>query len=139
MRHEKWPVALAIAFLTVGANAADHVKPQVEARPDAARQPALLTRESLLGVDADGDGIRDDIEAIALNCRFRDCAHVGEPGCAVQAAIEDGTLDEARYDHYVKLRDEQEAAATTLAQRRSEERVMNKALNKRLKDKYGRR
>ena len=48
-------------------------------------------------------------------------------------------LDEARFDHFVKLRDEQEAAATTLAARRSEEKVQGKALNKRLKDKYGRR
>ena len=57
----------------------------------------------------------------------------------MQASIEDGTLDEARYLNFVKLRDELEAAAVTQAQRRAEERVMNKALNKRLKDKYGRR
>lgn len=96
-------------------------------------------REVKMTGDEDVAESFDDIEAIALHCRFRDCAHVGEPGCAVQSAIEDGTLDEARYEHYVKLRDEQEAAATTLAQRRSEERIINKALNKRLKDKYGRR
>ena len=96
-------------------------------------------REVKLSGDEDVVESFEDIEAIASHCRFRDCAHVGEPGCAVQAAIEDGTLDEARFDHFVKLRDEQEAAATTLAARRAEEKVMGKALNKRLKDKYGRR
>ena len=96
-------------------------------------------REVKLSGDEDVVESFEDIEAIAARCRFRDCAHIGEPGCAVQAAIEDGTLDEARFDHFVKLRDEQEAAATTLAARRSEEKVQGKALNKRLKDKYGRR
>jgi len=96
-------------------------------------------REVKLSGDEDIVESFEDIEAIAANCRFRDCAHGNEPGCAVQAAIEDGTLDEARYLNFVKLRDELEAAAVTQAQRRAEERVMNKALNKRLKDKYGRR
>jgi len=57
----------------------------------------------------------------------------------VRAAIEAGTLSEARFAHYYKLRDERDAAAMTLAARRAEDRVANKALNKRLKDKYGRR
>ncbi len=96
-------------------------------------------REVKLSGDEDVVESFDDIEAIAAHCRFRDCAHGNEPGCAVRAAIEDGTLDEARYLNFVKLRDELEAAAVTQAQRRAEERVQNKALNKRLKDKYGRR
>ena len=96
-------------------------------------------REVKLSGDEDVTESFDDIEAIAVHCRFRDCAHGNEPGCAVQAAIEDGTLDEARYLNFVKLRDDLEAAAVTQAQRRAEERVMGKALNKRLKDKYGRR
>ncbi|MDN4526899.1 ribosome small subunit-dependent GTPase A [Fictibacillus fluitans] len=47
-----------------------------------------------------------DVEAIADNCRFRDCRHTTEPGCAVQAAILDGTLDQDRYNSYVKLQKE---------------------------------
>jgi ribosome biogenesis GTPase len=50
-----------------------------------------------------------------------------------------GHATEERFAHYCKLRDERDAAAVTLAARRAEERVANKALNKRLKDKYGRR
>lgn len=45
-----------------------------------------------------------DIEELAPFCRFRDCQHQSEPGCAVQAAVEEGRLDEGRYLNYLKLR-----------------------------------
>ena len=82
-----------------------------------------------------------DIEALAEACRFRDCSHAKEPGCAVRAAIESGTLDPDRYANYLKLRDEVAGAANKLATRRAqkaEEKVLGKALNKRLDEKYGR-
>ena len=82
-----------------------------------------------------------DIEALAEQCKFRDCGHGREPGCAVRAAIEAGSLDVDRYAHYLKLRDEVAGAASKLATRRvqnSEEKVLGKALNKRLDEKYGR-
>lgn len=44
-----------------------------------------------------------DIYALAESCRFRDCAHINEPGCAVLAAVEDGTLAQARLDSYHSL------------------------------------
>ncbi|MGE8204932.1 ribosome small subunit-dependent GTPase A [Heyndrickxia sp. NPDC080065] len=47
-----------------------------------------------------------DIEILADNCRFRDCSHKSEPGCAVQTAISEGTLDKSRYASYVKLQRE---------------------------------
>ncbi|MBS0569564.1 MAG: ribosome small subunit-dependent GTPase A [Proteobacteria bacterium] len=82
-----------------------------------------------------------DIEALALDCRFGDCAHVGEPGCAVRAALESGTLDAARWQAWLKLRGEVAAAGDTLEaqlRRKSAARVANKALGKRLAEKYGR-
>src|SRR5690606_20387204 len=42
----------------------------------------------------------DDIEALAVRCRFRDCRHDTEPGCAVQAAVAAGTLDPRRLESY---------------------------------------
>jgi ribosome biogenesis GTPase len=48
----------------------------------------------------------EDIEEIAKNCRYRDCSHTAEPGCAVRAAIERGELDEARLASYKKLQSE---------------------------------
>jgi ribosome biogenesis GTPase len=44
-----------------------------------------------------------DIEALAVQCRFNDCSHGPEPGCAIRAAIERGDLDAARFEHYVRL------------------------------------
>jgi ribosome biogenesis GTPase len=48
----------------------------------------------------------DDISGLAAECRFSNCQHNEEPGCAVKAAIENGTLDEDRLDHYHLLRNE---------------------------------
>jgi ribosome biogenesis GTPase len=82
-----------------------------------------------------------DIEALADACRFRDCSHAKEPGCAVRAAIEAGTLDPDRFTNFLKLRDEVAGAAGKLATRRAQkadEKVLGKALNKRLDEKYGR-
>ncbi len=83
-----------------------------------------------------------DVDALAETCRFRDCAHANEPGCAVREAIQAGTLDPHRFANYLKLRDEVAGAANQLATRLSQKsnaRVQGKALNKRLDDKYGKR
>jgi ribosome biogenesis GTPase / thiamine phosphate phosphatase len=47
-----------------------------------------------------------DIETLVTECRFRDCAHGAEPGCAVRAALADGSLDEGRWRSYAKLQRE---------------------------------
>jgi ribosome biogenesis GTPase / thiamine phosphate phosphatase len=48
-----------------------------------------------------------ELEEISSRCRFRDCTHASEPGCAVSAAIADGSLDSARFESYRKLQREQ--------------------------------
>jgi ribosome biogenesis GTPase / thiamine phosphate phosphatase len=53
----------------------------------------------------------EDIETLALECRFRDCAHESEPGCAVHAAIDAGTLALDRLRSWRKLQRELEAIA----------------------------
>lgn len=58
-----------------------------------------------------------DVAAVAAQCRFRDCAHQGEPGCAVRAAVERGELEAGRVAHYLKLRTELAGAADQLAAR----------------------
>ncbi|MDF2945369.1 MAG: rsgA [Bacillales bacterium] len=47
-----------------------------------------------------------DIEEIALRCRFSDCSHESEPGCAIRSAIENGELETSRYESYLKLQRE---------------------------------
>jgi ribosome biogenesis GTPase len=63
------------------------------------------------------EGSFEDIEDLAAECRFRDCQHQTEPGCAVTAAIEGGTLDATRYRSYVKLRKELRILAVRKDQR----------------------
>lgn len=62
-----------------------------------------------LGLWNDQDGLSrtfDDVEQLARECRFRDCRHQGEPGCAVKLAIEGGRLDAGRLVSYHKLKKE---------------------------------
>jgi ribosome biogenesis GTPase len=62
-----------------------------------------------------------EIEELAEQCRFHDCAHQAEPGCAVLGAIEDGTLPDRRLDSYRKLiRENQRIVAKTDARLRAE-------------------
>jgi ribosome biogenesis GTPase len=61
------------------------------------RELRLVSEESAL------DGAFSDIAALARQCRFRDCAHVDEPGCAVLAAIGDGSFDPRRLASFGKL------------------------------------
>ena len=44
-----------------------------------------------------------DVEELVAQCRFADCSHTVEPDCAVRAAIDDGSLDAARFEHYQRL------------------------------------
>jgi hypothetical protein len=56
--------------------------------------------------DANGNGNPPEMRAHPELCRFRDCSHIAEPGCAVRDALRAGTVSVVRYDSYVKLRSE---------------------------------
>jgi ribosome biogenesis GTPase len=81
-------------------------------------------REAQLWDGDDGLGnLFEDIEELGLCCRFSDCAHDTEPGCAIKMALADGTLDTGRLQSYRKLQRELRAmAAKTDARIRNEER-----------------
>ena len=77
-------------------------------------------------VDDEGlDSVFQDIAELASSCRYRDCSHVSEPGCAVREAVASGELPAHRLEHYLKL--EKEAQSYALRQdehkRRQAERV----------------
>jgi ribosome biogenesis GTPase len=48
-----------------------------------------------------------DIDELAAGCRFRDCRHDREPGCAVKRAVQEGTIPSERYESFLKLQREQ--------------------------------
>ncbi len=86
------------------------------------------------------DGVRDtfaDVSAVAGECRFRDCKHVGEPGCAVGAAIAAGTLARDRFESWKKLTDEMGATGAEAARMRKRgEKVQTKSLEKLLRGRH---
>ena len=81
-----------------------------------------------VGVWTDADTVDAsfvDVDDLADACRFRDCAHAGEPGCAVQAAVDAGELDQRRLDAWTAMRREADAAmlrADEHARRKAERR-----------------
>ena len=84
----------------------------------------------------------DDIEVLALECRFSDCRHRDEPRCAVKTAVEEGRLSASRLESYVKLQDELEHLARQQDQRAQIEekrrgKIGAKALRQHLKSKRG--
>ncbi len=84
--------------------------------------PGLREAQLWAGEDALGSTF-DDVEDLARQCRFPDCAHETEPGCAVKEAIVEGTLDAARLSSYRKLQRELRAvAAKSDARLRADER-----------------
>ncbi|MCZ7652033.1 MAG: ribosome small subunit-dependent GTPase A [Thermoanaerobaculia bacterium] len=79
-----------------------------------------------------------DIEALAPGCRFRDCTHTGEPGCAVQAAIEAGELDAGHAGSFDKLRREAERYRLTELERKRRERTFGRLVKAFKKERGGR-
>jgi len=93
-------------------------------------------RELQLWADEDAAGRTfGDIETLARRCRFRDCTHRTEPGCAVQAALDDGELDAGRLESYRK----QQRELAYLARRQNEsarriEQAKWKSIHKQIKE-----
>ncbi len=71
-----------------------------------------------------------DIEEMALLCRFNDCAHNNEPGCAVQAAIAAGELDARRLESYLKLLREEQFNRESVAERHARNRQFGRKVKK---------
>lgn len=108
----------------INALAGDSLLKTAAIRQDDDKGRHTTTRRELIalpqgGVVIDTPGMREigldsadlakafsDIDALAAQCRFRDCTHKAEPGCAVRAAVESGALDENRLESYLKLKKE---------------------------------
>ena len=111
----------------VNALAGEDLLETQEVREDDQRGRHTTTRRELIvlptgGVVLDTPGMRElqlwdadleqafgDVEEVARRCRFTDCAHDQEPGCAIREALADGSLDRERWESYRKLQRELEA------------------------------
>ncbi len=84
-----------------------------------------------LGIMGAGDGVDmgfEEFARISERCRYADCSHGHEPGCAVRAAVARGELSEDRYASYLKLRKESEHYAMSYLDRRKKDRAFGKSL-----------
>lgn len=99
-------------------------------------------RELRIGaVESGMNAVFDDIEALAARCRFRDCSHQGNRGCAVESALADGTLDDRRLANYRKLQREVANAMRTTRERREQGRqnsLLNRNAQRLQREKKGR-
>ena len=114
----------------VNALVGDEVLPTGEVRPwDARGRHTSVHRQLVVraagGLIIDTPGMRElqlwetdavadaflDIAELAGACRFRDCRHDREPGCAVKAAVDEGAIDQRRYASFLKLQAEQAETA----------------------------
>jgi ribosome biogenesis GTPase len=87
-------------------------------------------------VDAEtgiGESFADVIE-LAPECRFRNCSHANEPGCAVRAAVSSGAISSAHYEHFLKLRGESEFYQLSYGEKRKKDRDFGKFLKSAKRD-----
>jgi len=131
--------------------------PTMEVRKDDNRGRHATTKRELIilpegGMLIDTPGMRElqlwggtggmeeifgDISRLAAECRFRDCTHKAEPGCAIRNALDEGTLTETRYKSYQKLRKEiayQNRRINEGEQRKEKERI--KKISREIKQIY---
>ena len=96
----------------------------------------------LVGDDQDLGAVFDEITALATDCRFRDCRHGGEPGCAVRRAVDEGALEPARLQSLRKLEAERAYQAVRedsglARERKAQWKTIHKAARQRQRLKRG--
>ncbi|GAB0147349.1 ribosome small subunit-dependent GTPase A [Marichromatium sp. PS1] len=82
----------------------------------------------VIGAEGGLDASYGEITALAQHCRYRDCTHTDEPGCAILQAVEVGTIGRAQLDSYLKLREESAFHQRSHAERRKKDRDFGKYL-----------
>jgi ribosome biogenesis GTPase len=89
----------------------------------------------LWGTQADLENAYPEIDEVASQCRFSNCGHTSEPDCAIRAAIENGTLSQAKLDHYYRLQKELQFLASKVDADAASERKRNqKKLGRKIKE-----
>ncbi len=90
-----------------------------------------------LGMTDNAEGIKttfQEIHDISSKCKFPDCNHINETGCAVIEALNNGTIDHESYDNYQKIQKEQERFQTSVAEKRKKDKEFGKMIKNYYKD-----
>ncbi|MBU0620761.1 MAG: ribosome small subunit-dependent GTPase A [Gammaproteobacteria bacterium] len=91
-----------------------------------------------LGLLSTGEGLDDsfaDIAGLAARCRFADCSHNNEPGCAIRKAIDEGVLNPAHFQSYLKLKAESDFNEMSYVDKRKKDKAFGKMVKSVLKGK----
>ncbi len=94
-----------------------------------------------LGIIGASDGVDmgfEEFAGLSAHCRYANCSHEHEPGCAVRAAVENGELSEDRYNSYIKLKTESEHHEMSYLEKRQKDKALGrfiKSVKKQMKDK----
>ncbi|MBO6523507.1 MAG: ribosome small subunit-dependent GTPase A [Balneolaceae bacterium] len=95
-----------------------------------------------LGVASESGGVEETFEQIhelSEHCRFRDCSHIEEQGCAVLEALENDELDQEAFNNYHKLRREQAHFSRSVHERRAKDKKMGKLYKSIIQEKQKRK
>jgi len=90
-----------------------------------------------IGVEAGLNETFKDIVALTQNCRFKNCTHENEPGCAVLEAVENGAISEKHYQNYLRIRKESEYYEMSYLEKRQKDKKFGKFVKNFKKHHYG--
>ncbi|NJD91100.1 MAG: ribosome small subunit-dependent GTPase A [Geobacter sp.] len=118
-----------------------------EGRHTTVRRELIMLESGAMLIDTPGmrefgilgaeEGIGDsfaDIYQLALACRYKDCSHANEPGCAVLNALEEGSLHPAQYQNFVKLRSESAFHEMSYLEKRNKDKAFGRQIKSIKKD-----
>lgn len=119
-----------------------------EGRHTTVRRQLIVLEQGAMLIDTPGmreigilgasEGVEDsfaDIRELALGCRFTNCTHTNEPGCAVLKAVESGSLQQKHYRNYLKLKKESEFNEMSYADKRKKDKSFGKFIRSVVKHK----
>jgi ribosome biogenesis GTPase len=89
----------------------------------------------MLGVGAEIEESFADIQGLSKRCRFSDCTHANEPGCAVRRALERGELDAGHYQNYLRLKKESDFHELSYVAKRKKDRAFGQYVHAVMKAK----
>ena len=76
----------------------------------------------------------EELDELTTNCRFADCTHTGEPGCALLAALEQGLISPERYNNFMKMQRESDFFQRSYQEKRSRDKQFGKMIKSIMKD-----
>ena len=88
----------------------------------------------ILGAESGIGDSFSDITGLASGCRYRNCSHTSEPGCAAREAVSSGDISQEHYDNYVKLREESAFNQLSYAEKRKKDRNFGRYVKSAKKD-----